>query len=152
MFNAQKCFSCNKNLFTVLVISPHIRCGSSSLLYMHNFMWFFSSFQVFSSFSINKHILVLKSRKDYFFFLFLSHECRVCKEDRAKILSVVSSGRIRGNGHKLKCRRFCLNIRKHFFHCEHDQPLAQAAPGACEVSIQKLLEHGYRQTVLGERS
>jgi len=32
---------------------------------------------------------------------------------------VVSSGRIRGSGHKLKHRRFPLNIRKHFFTVPH---------------------------------
>ena len=38
-----------------------------------------------------------------------------CKEDRARFFSVVPSGRTRGNGHRLKHRRFPLNIRKHFF-------------------------------------
>jgi len=38
-----------------------------------------------------------------------------CKEDRARFISVVPSGRTRGNGHTLKHERFPLNIRKHFF-------------------------------------
>jgi len=34
-----------------------------------------------------------------------------CNEEGARIFSVVPSG----NGHKMKHRRFSLNIRKHFF-------------------------------------
>ena len=47
-----------------------------------------------------------------------------CKGDGARRFSVVPGDRTRGNGHKPKHRRCCLNVREHFFHCEGDQALA----------------------------
>jgi len=38
-----------------------------------------------------------------------------CKEDGARVFSVVPTDRTRGNGHTLKHRRFPLSIGKHFF-------------------------------------
>jgi len=71
-----------------------------------------------------------------------------CQEDRARLFSVVPSDRTRGNGHKMKQRKF--------HHSMDDGALEQVAQRGCGISfsgdIQDLPGRGPVQPAVGEPS
>jgi len=74
-----------------------------------------------------------------------------CKEFGMWLFSVVSSGRLRGNGHKLKHGRFPLIIMQHFFfYREGDRALAQAEQRSCGVSLLGNIKKLFGQPPLSE--
>jgi len=63
-----------------------------------------------------------------------------CQEDGAKLFSIVPSNRTRGNRHKLKHKKFQLNVRKHFFTwrvTEHRNRLPRGVRESASLEILK---------------
>lgn len=74
------------------------------------------------------------------------------KEERARLLSVVSSGRTRGNYHKLKRKKLYLNTGKYIFTVKvvaERNRHPDIAQRCCRVSnpgnVQNLNGHGHEQ-------
>jgi len=77
-----------------------------------------------------------------------------CQKDGAKLSSVVPSDRTRGNRHKLKQRKFRVNMRKNFFPLRVMEHWNRLPRGGCGVSfsadIQDPPGQGPVQPAVGE--
>ena len=57
-----------------------------------------------------------------------------CRDDGARLFSVVYRERAKGNGHKLKCHTLLLNVGRNS-HCEGCQTLEEVAQRGRGVSV-----------------
>lgn len=73
---------------------------------------------------------------------------RGCKKVEAKLFSVVSSDRTRGNGQKLKYKNSHLNIRKKTF-CHGDVQILESLQREAVKSVSSEIFKTYLGTVLG---